>query len=1737
MARDNKDELGKYKEDFTSPIDLDLMSEDAVTLECGHNLLKSELDQIRTSASTFNARRQHYQEERHPTCPLCPTLIKEDFNPQENKLIKRSIEIVAELVGETRKLQAEKVELEATHQQAIEQLKAEAQAAEGNHKLKAAKESVEAASKTILEQRKEIAALREEAKRAGTEKESALAEKATVEKERDDLQTKNTEQADKISQLEQQVKDLEKTQRKADKKERQEKSRADKIEELEKKLAAANAKINELEESPNYDKAPAFTQGSTRQISAQSQRKNKQDKKRNKSFAAQSQPQTALSSSQQPHQEEKIDESERKRVSQLTPEERAIELSLLEAAKAQKKRIDEFNSAGLEDADRFSADDAAVPSSSSSSSSNSSFSSSSSSSRNSSSSSSSSSPSSSSSASASSTSPPLLSDLPEKPTLVVNKDADINSDWVEDIVMGVISAEPRLDLNEGESFSEGRPIAPAASVEEDKADSKDDRPAMSTEEELVDLNRCLNLTHHTFISAAQKKQEATFIHALIKLKAGHDLNDPTSLQLLINTTQKIIALLEAEKSAPPATSQLADQPEAEKPKLSANQKKRQSKKKKKGPAKKKANLEFYQAHVRAVLEETQATYRQLMNPSGLSSADLNKAKFGPEIPEDLEDKKDDAAEHVVASFDSANIAAFALMEQATANKEKDFRGVLSNFFFPNPPFESLEKLYVSMVARLQNELPAEKAEHYKELMDQEYILLAEQYVTGKEHTRDLLKSKQLYAFIASKSKDPIIQERYTEKVEEKDALYRAYKNAGYFIGLLYAGGALSFQPSWEATFTRNANNQISNVLAIGESLLLLVAHSKPSIPPEDIKNCKALLANSYYDLAESYETGSGGRVIDLEKARLLYQFAGNKTGCAQSQRKIAEFYKEGKGGVGVDKRKADIALKLAEKIERESEFDAPQKAPESQINKAKEAINFVELTAKEVCDFKQYVLDFISQNYNNPKLLEEFARDRIYQIRALPSNLPREKIRAYEKALTEAYCEKGLEFDSQDFVDENDFKIIKHLYFIAATYHSAEGQYQLARCYHQGSDAEVCYGDALTYYTKAARRGHEGALKALQEFRPPVAARPPSPLTSVSVSPLPPSPAPQPSSAPAASNAASPNDAEKKDSDEDLLPLEEQDDAASLLFSMEEQEEENRTESKAEIPSEEKQNASEAQAAPHPVKNEIDAEIALLTPALLDAINKKNHAEINSLLEETSSAAADRIMKFLLKLMKFLPPETNLPIAPDLLLFSYYLTWEMGRRYEKGDVGVKQNPKIAVQIYTFLADRGFAPAQYQLGNCCLNSIGIKEDFPRALELFKLASNQGYAEAQYYMGWLHTEGQCYLGLINEVIHGNKEKILRLLGLYRLATDQGLVTQDNAEMIRLYQLAADQGLDCAQYSLGKCYEQGRGVEKNTEEAIRWYKLAYEQEYPHTESELTAYYIKGMGINPALKSALAGKNKKNALKTYLENAFKEGGDLKISAIHCDAVLQIKGIYYLSSLKQPSSQITPYALQATDIYLDFILTSKEIKKPANILYKFMKGFCQKAVLDLVSYIDTKDLLDLVCRDTLERFTKDVIERINELVSQNRLPEEKAKHFLTTILHTYYLEGKKLENRTGQSNQILAMKLYAFAASHAHSGAQIALETLQAKQQADSAEEIKKESKDDPASDALLAPSAPLISPRSLGVFEEQRRLSAACDSAKARDADGVGARNGEHQTALEHPAAVLAEDVSQEAQAMTKH
>jgi uncharacterized protein len=73
----------------------------------------------------------------------------------------------------------------------------------------------------------------------------------------------------------------------------------------------------------------------------------------------------------------------------------------------------------------------------------------------------------------------------------------------------------------------------------------------------------------------------------------------------------------------------------------------------------------------------------------------------------------------------------------------------------------------------------------------------------------------------------------------------------------------------------------------------------------------------------------------------------------------------------------------------------------------------------------------------------------------------------------------------------------------------------------------------------------------------------------------------------------------------------------------------------------------------------------------------------------------------------------------------------------------------------------------------------------------------------------------------------------------------VAKDEAEAVKWFRKAAEQNVADAQFSLGVCYANGRGVTKDDAEAVKWFRKAAEQNYARAQYNLGVRYAKGQGV----------------------------------------------------------------------------------------------------------------------------------------------------------------------------------------------------------------------------------------------------------------------------------------------------
>ncbi|MBL8517398.1 MAG: sel1 repeat family protein [Betaproteobacteria bacterium] len=144
--------------------------------------------------------------------------------------------------------------------------------------------------------------------------------------------------------------------------------------------------------------------------------------------------------------------------------------------------------------------------------------------------------------------------------------------------------------------------------------------------------------------------------------------------------------------------------------------------------------------------------------------------------------------------------------------------------------------------------------------------------------------------------------------------------------------------------------------------------------------------------------------------------------------------------------------------------------------------------------------------------------------------------------------------------------------------------------------------------------------------------------------------------------------------------------------------------------------------------------------------------------------------------------------------------------YQRGEAGAPRDPIEAAKWMSRSAEKGYAPAQAQLGFYYANAIGVSRDEEEAVRWFKLAVKQGHAQAQASLANFHSRGA------------------------------GGLSRDLNEAARLYKLAADQGNAAGQAGYAYHLEQGiGGVQQDIAAAKAMYAKAAAQGNPYAQQQL--------------------------------------------------------------------------------------------------------------------------------------------------------------------------------------------------------------------------------------------------------------------------------------------------------------
>lgn len=206
---------------------------------------------------------------------------------------------------------------------------------------------------------------------------------------------------------------------------------------------------------------------------------------------------------------------------------------------------------------------------------------------------------------------------------------------------------------------------------------------------------------------------------------------------------------------------------------------------------------------------------------------------------------------------------------------------------------------------------------------------------------------------------------------------------------------------------------------------------------------------------------------------------------------------------------------------------------------------------------------------------------------------------------------------------------------------------------------------------------------------------------------------------------------------------------------------------------------------------------------------------------------------------------------------------------------IKKEMKQNEEWYAKMAEKGSPFIQFTLGQRFLFGQGIAQSDEKAVECFKKASEKNHLEATvllargYEIGWPSPQDlDRSLKLYENAAHqGNKEAMLALVKLFENNEElpMDIESKNKKRFYWLEKLAQADDVD-AMEPLGKCYLEGRGVDKSREKAIEWFTKGGEKgdEFCFIELGDLYTYDKAAAQNCYQKALnLADKKKKEWLE----------------------------------------------------------------------------------------------------------------------------------------------------------------------------------------------------------------------------------------------------------------------------------
>jgi len=196
---------------------------------------------------------------------------------------------------------------------------------------------------------------------------------------------------------------------------------------------------------------------------------------------------------------------------------------------------------------------------------------------------------------------------------------------------------------------------------------------------------------------------------------------------------------------------------------------------------------------------------------------------------------------------------------------------------------------------------------------------------------------------------------------------------------------------------------------------------------------------------------------------------------------------------------------------------------------------------------------------------------------------------------------------------------------------------------------------------------------------------------------------------------------------------------------------------------------------------------------------------------------------------------------------AYYL---LAFLHQNGIAGISRSSKKMVENLIISAKKGYAKAQFMLGDMYKSGDEVIKDKGKAIYWLQKAADQG-----------HQVAEMELDLMEPQIRGKepKEQSAGILlpdkspEAYEKEGEKYYFEEKNYDKaFKAYEQGALMGQAGCQNMLGYLYHSGHGVKLNNKKAVEWYKKSALQEHPIGLFNLGAMYASGLGIKQDYREA---------------------------------------------------------------------------------------------------------------------------------------------------------------------------------------------------------------------------------------------------------------------------------------------